>query len=132
MNRQLDLYLEWQKKADDDLAVAEQLFTASMNTLTFCDAICFHAQQAIEKILKAYLVKNNSSFIKTHSLTYLIDLCIKINPEFDQLQNEVEMLSPYAVETRYPDSRIILTTQDVSEAIEATRKTMILVKTHLR
>ncbi len=44
---------EWSHKAEGDFAVAETLWQAGS---TVYDAICFHAQQGVEKYLKAWLL----------------------------------------------------------------------------
>jgi HEPN domain-containing protein len=45
----------WRTKAEHDLKAAEHLFAASEE---FCDMVLFHCQQAVEKSLKAYLVRH--------------------------------------------------------------------------
>ncbi|MCK4232864.1 HEPN domain-containing protein [candidate division WOR-3 bacterium] len=45
----------WQNKAEKDLLSAEKEF-ASENPIT--ETVCFHSEQAVEKYIKAYLVKN--------------------------------------------------------------------------
>ena len=45
---------EWSQKAEGDYTVAATLWQAES---TVYDAICFHAQQCIEKYLKAWLVE---------------------------------------------------------------------------
>ena len=54
-----DLVKKWIEKADKDLLTAER-------ELSFADpiteSICFHCQQAVEKYLKAYLVKHKNIF----------------------------------------------------------------------
>lgn len=62
--------------------------------------ICFHSQQCVEKTLKAFLVYNEVTFPKTHSIEYLQQLCKDADPDFSNI--EIGNLSVYAVETRYP------------------------------
>lgn len=49
-----DLLSQWLAKADEDLAVAEHLLADESPYLA---AIAFHAQQAAEKYIKAFLVR---------------------------------------------------------------------------
>lgn len=68
------------------------------------DAIVgFHAQQAVEKLVKAVLTAHGIAFAKTHDLDYLIDMVEKnaiVAP--DELES-AESLSVWAVESRYDD-----------------------------
>ena len=68
------------------------------------DAICFHIQQAAEKLLKALLVWRGLDFPFTHDLE---DLVSRITPEFPELQEYSDSLSEYtqyAVGMRCDDS----------------------------
>lgn len=103
----------WIKKADNDLKVAEnELHLDSSGIVT--DAICFHSQQAVEKYLKVFLISKEIEFGKTHNLEYLLELCIKIDNEFESM--DVGNLSFYAVELRYPDN---FYTPSIEEAEES-------------
>ena len=42
--------------------------------------LCFHAQQAVEKSIKAVLVHHGIDFPKTHNLQVLIDLLVSNMP----------------------------------------------------
>lgn len=68
------------------------------------DAICFHAQQAAEKLLKAYLVARGLIVPRTHDLLMLLGRCAEISQRFTTLQSECSLLNPYSVELRYPGS----------------------------
>jgi len=61
---------EWLEKADGDLAAAETLLQASMPTWL----PGFHAQQCVEKCLKALLVSLNISFPKSHDIRSIAGL----------------------------------------------------------
>jgi HEPN domain-containing protein len=65
------------------------------------DAACFHAQQAAEKYLKAYLTHAGVEFPFTHNLSKLIELCARCDSLFKTLAAAADSLSPYAVELRY-------------------------------
>jgi HEPN domain-containing protein len=62
---------------------------------------CFHAQQAVEKSLKAVLLKHEIEFPFTHNLQLLSDLLPQDIELPDSLRDVVE-LNVYAVLTRYP------------------------------
>ena len=109
---------KWLRKAYTDLRVAEKLFEIGEEPWV----IVFHAQQAVEKALKAYLVLYNKHFGKTHNLSRLIDLCSEIDQEFQQLHElDIDELYPLAIEARYPDTGIEITIDEAKEAIEKAR-----------
>lgn len=67
------------------------------------EIIGFHAQQAVEKLLKALLSHRRIAFRRTHDLTELIDLLsangVPVPPEI----GDTRRLAPYAAEFRYED-----------------------------
>ena len=66
------------------------------------EVIGFHAQQAVEKMLKAVLALRSVRYRRTHDLVELVAQCAGHDPGFAALQPQVEPLSPYAVRFRYP------------------------------
>jgi HEPN domain-containing protein len=110
---------KWLLKADNDLKVAENEMRLSPEE-TVTDAVCFHSQQAVEKFLKAYLITKNVEFGKTHNLEFLLELCVKEDKEFAEI--EVGNLTFYSVEVRYPDEFYIPSLNESKECIEIARK----------
>ena len=117
MKRRGDLVIGWVRKAESDLAALE----LALNAETALDTACFHAQQAAEKFLKAYLVSKGVDFPFTHNLARLLDLCEPLDPAFAQLRPIVEPLTPFAVELRY-DDEFWPSKEIVTEAQSATLK----------
>lgn len=68
-------------------------------------AVCFHAQQAVEKATKALLVNFGVDFPRTHDLKFLLDLLKSITSVFNGLEETLVNLSVSAVEVRYPGSK---------------------------
>lgn len=93
------LTLEWAQKADGDYAAAKQLAQA---TAPVHDAICFHAQQCVEKYLKAWLQEANIAFRRTHDLEELLDLILPSVPAWQKWQPDFLILTTHAVDFRYP------------------------------
>lgn len=91
---------QWIEKAENDLKVAEHESNLPEGE-AITDAICFHCQQAVEKLLKGFLASRNIDFGKTHNLEFLLEECIKVDSEFNEV--DVGNLTFYAVEIRYPD-----------------------------
>lgn len=104
---------KWFKKAENDLLVIKNNLSADEIPV---DACCFHAQQAAEKYLKAYLVSKQIRFPKTHDLQSLLNLCAEINPSFKQVLEPAIKLSDYAIAPRYPDAFDDLTIADAKNA----------------
>ncbi len=65
------------------------------------DAICFHAQQCIEKYLKAWLQEANLPVPRTHDLNALLALIVPRCPEWRAWQTGFSMFEKYAVDGRY-------------------------------
>ncbi len=106
---------EWKQKAENDLRTAE-IVLLSPNPPT--DTICFHAQQCAEKYLKSYLTSKDITIEKTHDLTRVNNICIGIDPDFEELSDKAELLSGYAIEIRYPGDFIECSIGEAEEAVE--------------
>ena len=65
------------------------------------EAVGFHAQQAVEKCLKAVLSLHQIPFRKTHDLGELIDLLSDAGKPTPPEANEIDFLNPFAVTFRY-------------------------------
>ena len=64
--------------------------------------LCYHAQQAAEKALKAVLVKRKIPFRFVHDLNELIDTLEKHGQKMPEQVKGSIILTGYAVATRYP------------------------------
>lgn len=91
---------EWIQKADGDFRTAErELHSAEDPNF---DAACYHAQQCVEKMLKALLISRKIMPPRTHNLSKLVEL---LKPGFPNLQFEVadlDFLTLAGVAFRYP------------------------------
>jgi len=99
MKRRADLVLGWFRKAESDLTNAGMCLDAGQAL----DTACFHAQQAAEKYIKAYLTAYEIDFPFIHNLEKLIEICAQRDPTFLSLKTISQELTPYAVELRYDD-----------------------------
>ena len=72
-----ELVREWLEKSQNDLGLAEYLIRERS---PYLNAIGFNAQQAAEKILKAFLVRHQVEFPKTHNIGELLDLVAHVAP----------------------------------------------------
>ncbi len=100
MTKEQDDYLKnWLYRANEDIAVIDNLFKTDPEI--YASTICFHAQQAVEKFLKAFLVHHNIDFPRTHDLDFLLLECKKVDSkDFDI---DLHSLSDFGVNIRYPD-----------------------------
>ncbi len=94
------LTVEWVNKAEGDFTTALRELRARKSPNY--DAACFHAQQCIEKYLKARLQEAGIAFSKTHNLTFLLDLLLPIEPAWDVFRQKLLALTAFAVAYRYP------------------------------
>jgi HEPN domain-containing protein len=114
MRERRDLVHGWLRKADSDLATLELALQAGQAL----DTACFHAQQAAEKVLKAYSIAFSVDFPFTHNLARLLLLCQARDAAFSTLSTSADILTPYAVELRY-DNDFWPTVDAVREARDA-------------
>lgn len=128
-DNKLEVVTAWFKKAENDLLNAEN--TIKMEKPP-CDTICFHAQQCAEKYLKGFLTFHKIDFPKTHSLEDLGELCKQVIPEMESELENVEVLSSYGVEVRYPDEVYYdVPKEDAQEALDLAYKVKSVVLKHL-
>ena len=95
------LVRQWLARAEEDFGVAQHLLSEGSPYLR---AIGFHSQQAVEKFLKAVLVRHQVEFRKTHNLGELLDLIATVDATLAESLREATALNPYGVDVRYPTS----------------------------
>lgn len=94
-----EFYKEWLHFAKMDLNAAEYL--KGMHPVPL-EIICYHCEQAAEKLLKAALIFYGIEAPKSHDLIQLNKMCTSANPAFETLIDSCIELSPYGVQIRYP------------------------------
>ncbi len=87
----------WLLKADSDLATARR----TVDGPGPYDTACFHAQQAIEKCLKALLAYGGEPIPRTHDLADLAELAEAAAPGLGLDAEPLAEITPYAVAIRY-------------------------------
>jgi HEPN domain-containing protein len=116
---------EWTQKADDDLKAAGHLLRLGRECPTA--TVAFHAQQCIEKCLKAVLVVRGIRFPRTHDIEELVGLLpLDVHPRLS-----VEMqrtLTAYATITRYPGDYEPVTLPEARQAVAAARRVRRLLR----
>ena len=99
MKTTTDLVLGWIRKADSDLENAALCVLSGVSL----DTACFHAQQAAEKLTKAYLMAYGLPAPFTHNIEKLIEHCEQHNSAFQPMKALGQALAPYAVHLRYDE-----------------------------
>ena len=125
---QWDEIKQWPQKARNDLRWARILVEHDPPVL---DMAAFHAQQAVEKALKSFMVWKAVRFEKVHSLAYLADLCEVQDPKFASLRDQVESLAPFAVEIRYPGDVLEISPEEALDALTSAEEVWGYVLRHL-
>ena len=100
MSAERDIAMQWRAKAANDLLDADNNLAARE---TPCDTVCFHCQQAAEKLLKAFLSAKGIPPPRSHDLLLLLEHVLSLEPHAASLRNDLVVLTPYAVAARYPD-----------------------------
>lgn len=104
----LDAWRPWVAKAEADLWVAETLMAAAGERAVDeqFDGVCFHAQQCVEKSMKAVLVLHGITPRKTHDLPSLAAEIVSVVPDY--LSNVVELreITNLGIRVRYPETTV--------------------------
>jgi len=114
---------EWIEKAEEDWRAAIRL---GRGRKPLFNSVCFHAQQCVEKYLKAFLEENNLPIHRTHDLGVLLKELPPQLAELVLIKDELEDLTSYSVSFRYPGEDA-----DLAQA-RAARKTAARVRELVR
>lgn len=121
---------EWTAKADEDYFFAKKHLE---DEESFFSPHCFHAHQTAEKYLKAYSICVNLPFRKIHDLIELLATCTAHDASFAELREDVKLLTPYYVDTRYPAVWPMgFTKNDARVALDAAGRIREFVKEKLK
>jgi len=110
---------EWVGKAENDLKNA--VHTLKMGKECPTDTVCFHAQQCVEKYLKAFLVVGGIDFPKTHDIETVVGLLPK-RARPDLSLEEQRRLTAYATITRYPADYEPISLSEARQAVKTARR----------
>jgi len=103
---------EWLNRARSNLERA-----AVRTPHGYLEDLCFDAQQAAEKAVKAVLLANSIKFPYIHDLDELLGLAGKKGIEIPSAVGEAGLLSRYAFSTRYPGTAREVTDEQHREAV---------------
>jgi len=109
-------------KAENDLVAAQ----ATLATTRALDTVCFHAQQAVEKSLKALLALYDVEYPWRHDLAELLEMVKPLMPEIVSFDARIIQLTPFAVEIRY-DETFEPSFSEANAALETAREVYNLI-----
>jgi HEPN domain-containing protein/predicted nucleotidyltransferase len=109
----------WLRLAEDDLLNIENNMIAEVIPWS---TICFHAQQAAEKYLKALLIQRNIRPPRTHELPDLLTAARAAGYPLDDIDDDCAFLNQFAVKVRYPENVVIPEQATGRRAADAVRR----------
>lgn len=125
---QWDFVQQWLDKAENDLKATEILLKSDLKSF---ETIGFHAQQSAEKFIKALLVRHQVEFPKTHDISKLRNLVLKIDQSISLKLEPADALTPYGVEFRYPGD-FDLNHQQAATAFQLAKRVKRVIMNHLK
>ncbi|MCX5977553.1 MAG: HEPN domain-containing protein [Coprothermobacterota bacterium] len=99
-------------RAKSDLAIASAEIEG-----VYLEDLCYHAQQAVEKSLKAILLARVGSFPYIHDLAELVNRIQQAGVQVPEPVRSAVALTEYAVGARYPGLDEPVTRSDWEEAL---------------
>jgi len=119
---------EWVEKAENDLENAVRVLRSGDDCPA--DTVCFHAEQCVEKYLKALLVWKGIPFPKTHNIRDLLLLLPSgVRPRLGS--SEQERLTEYATVTRYPGEYEPVSVAEARKAVALARRIRRSIREYL-
>ena len=105
--------------AESDIVSAKILFTETFYPPDIKNnIICFHATQAVEKLLKGFIINNSKEVEMIHNLNDLNDATAKIDNSFSSIREHCALLNNLVPNLKYR-SRKSITRQDMNEIIKS-------------
>ena len=118
---------EWLNRARSSLAIAKNRVTG-----VYLEDLCFGAQQAAEKAIKAVMMKQNIDFPYVHDLGRLLTLLKESGIAIPPAIARADELTPYAVDTRYPGTAEPVDEKQYREVIETAESVVRWAQDRLR
>ncbi|MEA2641065.1 MAG: hypothetical protein QOF51_2459 [Chloroflexota bacterium] len=104
--------LEWLKRARGNLVRAQQPLAGS-----YLEDLCFDAEQAAEKAIKAVLLRIGVPFPYTHDLARLLSMVETAGEQIPAEVREADALTVFATTTRYPGTYEPVETEEYDAAV---------------
>ena len=104
---------EWLNRARSNLALAKNRIPDA-----YLEDLCFEAQQAAEKAIKALLISRNIEYPYVHDLARLLSMLEETGEAVPDTVRKAEELTPYALITRYPGPTRPVALEEYAATIE--------------
>jgi HEPN domain-containing protein len=98
----------------------------------YLEDLCFHAQQAAEKAIKALLIKHSIEFPYVRDIAQLLTLLEKAGQNIPRSVRQAEMLTRFAVFTRYPGIAEGVSDEEYDEALAMAEEVIRWVQGRLK
>lgn len=118
----------WLRKAAEDGAVILALIALESPPYSM---VCYHAQQAAEKTLKAFLVSKGLNPPRTHDLVRLLSLCQGAGIGPSEITDDCEFLLRFAASSRYPGEDADPTREEALLCVEAVQRVLDFVQAQI-
>lgn len=118
----------WLDKASRDLTTAQTVLSLEPPITDIC---CYHAQQCVEKCLKAFLCSQRMDIPRTHDLVRLLEWCLDLEPLLSKFVDTARELTDYVVETRYPDDWYEIPRDEAACSVEKAQEIMTFMRDEL-
>ncbi|OGX05480.1 MAG: hypothetical protein A3G87_09755 [Omnitrophica bacterium RIFCSPLOWO2_12_FULL_50_11] len=89
---------EWYDRARSDLEVAELVFERKVHPPT----VCFHAHQAVEKLLKGLVIEHGRTPDQIHETARFVHDLTLVQPQMEILLPAAGALDRFYISSRYP------------------------------
>jgi HEPN domain-containing protein len=103
---------EWLNRAQSNLRRARRVMSG-----VYLEDLCFDAQRAAEKAIKAMFVQRGLSFPYVHNLTRLLGLLEQSGLKVPKYVKRADEPTGYAVESRYPGLSGPVTSREHQRAV---------------
>jgi HEPN domain-containing protein/predicted nucleotidyltransferase len=119
-----ETFKQWKSLAKEDLSTAQYLFSGE-----YYRGCCYHAQQSVEKQLKALLMEKGWLLEKIHNIRRLTALCSQYDVKFDLTDDDIDFMDSI-YRGRYPAETGLLpmgepTKQDAENAVRISQKIVV-------
>lgn len=113
------LVAEWYQFAKMDYQTAIHLYDTMYPMPN--EIICYHCQQAVEKLLKGLMVRYEIELKKTHDLGLLAETLSGDMEIPERIYDICDELTPYGVKIRYPQE-LFIEKSHVDKALQAMKE----------
>ena len=103
---------EWLNRARSNLALARKCAPD-----VYVEDLCFEAQQAAEKSIKAVMISHEIEFPYVHNLALLLSILEETGVTIPNKVRRAARLTPYAVDSRYPGVELPTSEEEYRDAV---------------